>query len=181
MSLAIMLRIGRASLHSEMGHLWLIGMMGSGKSTVGSLVAEQLQVPHLDVDALIVERSQRSVAEIFTEGEATFRALESAEITALAEQADAVIATGGGAVLKSTNVEAMRKSGATILLTASLECLEQRMRNSVERPLLAEDGALARIYETRAQLYRESADIVIDTTDLDAVSVSEEVLRCVAT
>lgn len=164
-----------------MGHLWLIGMMGTGKSTVASLVAEQLQVPHLDVDALIVEHNHRTIADILTESEAIFRVLESAEIAALARLGDAVIATGGGAVLEPSNVEAMRATGSTILLTASLEALEQRLLHAESRPLLGDDKALARIYESRAQVYMQSADIVVDTTDLDVEAVSEEVLRCVAT
>ncbi|MFV2001150.1 MAG: shikimate kinase [Acidimicrobiia bacterium] len=164
-----------------MAHVWLIGMMGTGKSTVGALVAEQLQIPLVDVDALIVEHNRRTISEIFTEGEATFRALESATIAAVATRDDAVIATGGGAVLDPSNVDTMRESGVTVLLTATLEQIECRLRGAASRPLLTDAEALSRIYETREHLYAESADIVIDTTDLDAASAAEEVLKCVAT
>jgi len=173
--------IGHASPPFEMAHVWLIGMMGTGKSTVGALVAERLQIPLVDVDALIVEHNHRTIAEIFTEGEASFRALESAEIVALATSDDAVIATGGGAVLDPSNVATMRASGVTVHLVATLEQIEDRLRDTTDRPLISDPEALSRIYEMRKHIYVGSADVVIDTTELDAVSVAEEVLKCVAT
>ena len=164
-----------------MAHVWLIGMMGTGKSTVGALVAERLQIPLFDVDALIVEHNHRSIAEIFAEGEALFRVLESAEIAALATRDDAVIATGGGAVLDPANVDAMRATGSTVLLTASLDEIGNRLRDNSSRPLISDNDSLARIWEARKHIYEQSADSVIDTTDLAAATVAEEVLKCVGT
>jgi len=92
-----------------------------------------------------------------------------------------VIATGGGAVLDPVNVDTMRASGSTILLTASLKQIEQRLRDNSSRPLVSDNDALARIYETRRDIYAQSADSVVDTTDLTATMAAEEVLKCVGT
>ena len=108
-----------------MGNLWLIGMMGSGKTTVGKRVARIRGLPFTDVDRLVEGRAAKSVMEIFRQdGEDAFRRLESAEIGRLATRTAGhgegrVIATGGGVVLDTRSVEAMRRTGVVVVAGCS--------------------------------------------------------------
>ena len=163
-----------------MGHVWLIGMMGTGKTSVGAIVATELQIPFVDVDALIVEHENKSITEIFADGDSTFRDLESREIATLARRDSLVVATGGGAVLDPANVVVMRSTGTTILLTADTEAISSRLEGSTDRPLLARSGALEELANKRHTIYLRSADHVIDTTELDIETVVREVVTCVA-
>ena len=179
-----------------MGNLWLIGMMGSGKSTVGRRVAGSSGLPFVDVDLLVEERVGKSVAEVFgQDGEDAFRRLESAEIRRLAsETADygegTVISTGGGAVLDDRSVEAMRRTGVVLWLDAPPSSLAARVGE--ERPLLAgpeNAPRLQAILDRRRDLYqvaahyrvdadRETSAVVADATRYARVPVgdSSEVL-----
>lgn len=164
-----------------MGHIWLIGMTGTGKTSVGALVATGLQIPFVDVDALIVEHENRSIPEIFAEGEDVFRCLESREIAAVARNDAVVVATGGGAVLDPVNVQTMRSSGTIVLLSADIETLHLRLAGTTDRPLLDRPGALAALAAQRGAVYRHGADHVIDTTGLDIETVAREVVACAVT
>ncbi len=148
-----------------MGHLWLIGMMGSGKSVVGSLVAQRLAIPFYDTDEIIVRNAGTSIASIFDEeGETGFRERECIAVRTVAGAPDGVVAAGGGAVLDAANVETMRSAGTTVLLDADVETLERRLRGSDDRPLLRDrvGDALRSIAEERRGMYRSAADHVID-------------------
>jgi shikimate kinase len=163
-----------------MGHVWLTGMMGTGKSTVGAHVAEVLQVPFVDVDAEITTTEGKTIPEIFDDGEAAFREREAEMVRALASSPPSVVATGGGVVLDSDNVVTMRASGIVVLLTATIETLEQRLSSEREgRPLLGDPGSLAELQRARRHVYIAAADQVIDTTDRSIDAVVREVLRCV--
>ena len=152
-----------------MGNLWLIGMMGSGKSTVGRRVAGSSGLPFLDVDQLVEERFGKSVEEVFgQDGEDAFRRVESAEIRRLAsETADygegTVISTGGGAVLDDRSVEAMRRTGVVLWLDAPASSLALRVGE--ERPLLAGPETMSRlgaILDRRRHLYEGAAHYRVD-------------------
>ena len=152
-----------------MGSLWLVGMMGSGKSTVGRRVAGSSGLPFLDVDHLVEERTGRSVKEVFRQdGEDAFRRLESAEIRRLAAGMvgygeGTVISTGGGAVLDDRSVEAMRRSGVVLWLDAPPSSLAARVGD--ERPLLAGPEITSRlgaILESRRRLYEDAAHYRVD-------------------
>lgn len=149
-----------------MGLVWLIGMMGSGKTTVGELVAAARGTPHWDADRLIEERAGRSIPEIFAaRGEGFFRELEREAITRLAEEAEtgAVISTGGGAVLDQTNRAAMRKSGVVAWLDAPVSVLAERAEGG--RPLLEGREAESRLGELlteRRPHYQAAAHYAID-------------------
>ncbi len=135
-------------------HLWLIGMMGSGKSTVGERVAKMLGMPFVDLDRVIEGRTGARVAEIFRErGEPAFRALESEAVDAVSRGPASVIATGGGAVTRPANVARMSETGRVMWLDAAVEVLSGRLAaEREERPLLAEaDGGLERLGEIAAQ------------------------------
>jgi shikimate kinase len=162
-----------------MGHIWLIGMMGSGKTSVGRRSAEVLKLPFIDSDDEVVALSGTSIETLFSEGEGAFRAVERDVIAEIATSGDSVVATGGGAVLDRSNVEAMRSSGTTILLDTDLHTLATRLAGSKGRPLLTAGGDIASIAHDRATAYSDAADVVIVTTDQTIDEVVEEVLACV--
>ena len=156
--------------------LWLIGMMGAGKSTVGAEVAESRGVEHIDVDQRIVDRSGRSIADIFEgDGEDAFRKLEAEEIAIASSVPDAVISTGGGAVLDQANREIMHSSGAVVWLDVSEESIVERTLADGSRPLLADGvpGVGALLVERRP-LYASASDYVVDA-DLSFDEVSARV------
>ncbi len=150
-----------------MDHIWLIGMMGSGKSTVGRLLADRLNCPFYDTDADVEEESGTTVAEVFEDaGERTFRDLERTTIAEVAALPSGVVATGGGVVLDHRNVEAMKSSGTIVLLAADIEVIASRVDGSNQRPLLADGGdlALRTIADERDGVYRAAADAVVDAS-----------------
>ncbi|MGD9703625.1 MAG: shikimate kinase [Acidimicrobiia bacterium] len=163
-------------------HLVLIGMMGVGKTTVGRLVAERLGRQLYDSDALIEERTGRTVREIFaSDGEDAFRALESEVLMeALAHAEPLVIAAAGGVVLRPENRAALRDAHARVVwLSAAPELLVERVRSGGHRPLLDDDpeGTLQRMHEQRAALYREVADAIVRVDGRSVGEVVDAVLR----
>lgn len=151
------------------GNIFLVGLMGAGKTTVGKLLARHLKKTFLDSDHEIEKRTGANIPLIFElEGEAGFRAREAAMIEELTQLRDIVLATGGGAVLNERNRENLRKHGTVVYLRAKVEDLWQRTRHDRNRPLLQTADPLARLRELYAQrdpLYRECADIIMDTGD----------------
>ncbi|MDI6870008.1 MAG: 3-dehydroquinate synthase [Bacillota bacterium] len=158
-------------------NLVLIGFMGSGKSTVGRLVAEAAGLAFLDTDEEIERRTGRPVRAIFADqGEEEFRRVEAEVVAEAAARRGQVIATGGGVVLREGNLEALRRTGLVVALTARTDALWERVGAS-DRPLLAVDQPLQRFEELlrlRAPLYAR-ADVVVDTTDLDPREVAATV------
>lgn len=163
-----------------MGHVWLIGMMGSGKTTVGVLVADRFDLPFVDSDAEVVAGTGRSIEELFSKSETDFRRAERDAIAKIATLDDRVVATGGGAVLDPANVTSMRATGMTVLLDADAKTLSARLSVLDGRPLLTGRGDLATIAAIRASTYAASADVIVDTTTRTIDEVVEEVVRCVA-
>jgi len=142
-------------------------MPGSGKTTVGRQLARRLRLPFFDSDHVIEERLGCSIREYFArEGEAAFRDLEQQVIAELAAGPDAVIATGGGAVLREANREALRAAGRVIYLRSTPEELYQRLRHDTQRPLLQVAdplGKLRELYAQRDPLYQQAAHFRIET------------------
>ena len=168
-----------------MTHLVLVGMMGVGKSTVGRLVAAELDRPLFDSDEMIEQRTGRTVREIWsTDGEAAFRTLETDTLLeALAEPEESVIAAAGGVVLSERNREALTSADAHVVwLLADVDVLLDRVRNGMHRPLLDDDpeGTLRRMYVERAALYQEVADAVVSVDHRSPNDVAKAVLRCCA-
>lgn len=146
----------------------LVGLPGSGKSTVGRHLARRLQLPFRDSDHVIEERIACPIREFFArEGEDAFRALEEEVIRELTGAGgEGVIATGGGVVLRRANRERLRETSQVIYLRSSPEEVFRRVRHDTSRPLLQVDDPLARLRELYAQrdpLYRETAHFVIET------------------
>jgi len=151
--------------------------MGTGKTTVGELLAEGLGCRFVDLDALIVEDAGKSISDIFaTLGEERFRDMESAMLHALDQAAALVIATGGGIILRETNRRFMRDTGYVINLAASLESIDARLTGDTSRPLLQGDSRhqrLITLFMQRQHLYDE-CDFKIETSGkspLEIVSV----------
>ena len=149
------------------GNVYLVGMMGAGKTTLGKALAHKTAREFLDTDRLLVERTGVPVTTIFEfEGEDGFRRREAALLAEVAQRSGCIVATGGGAVLSEENRRAMRASGTVIYLRARLESLWERTRHDASRPLLATadpKGTLAALLEKRDPLYRAAAHIVVDT------------------
>lgn len=149
------------------GVITLVGMPGSGKSTVGRHLARRLGVPFVDSDHVIEQRIGCSIREYFQkEGEGAFRDLEERVIRELASGEPCVLATGGGAVLRQANRECLHGTTRVIYLRSSAEEVFRRVRHDSSRPLLQVDDPLARLRELYAQrdpLYREAAHFVIET------------------
>ena len=148
-------------------HVFLGGMMGAGKTTLGRALAHRLRMEFIDTDRLMVDRTGVPVATIFEiEGEEGFRRRESGILAEVAEGDSRVIATGGGAVLADENREVMRRRGTVVYLRARVDSLWERVRHDTTRPLLATPdpkGTLADLLARRDPLYREAAHIIVDT------------------
>ncbi len=165
----------------DAGNIFLVGMMGAGKTTLGKVLAQRLGMEFIDTDRILVERTGVPVATIFEiEGEAGFRKREAGAIAELCQREGCVVATGGGAILAEDNRIAMRAHGTVIYLRARLENLWERTRHDTSRPLLATPdprATLAELLEKRDPLYREAAHLVVDT---GTQSASTLVTRVVA-
>ncbi len=162
------------------GNLFLVGLMGSGKTTLGKALAKHLHLPFRDSDHEIEQRTGAAISLIFElEGEAGFRAREKVVLAELVQLGPLVLATGGGAVLEPANRALLAQHGRSIYLHAPVEQLLRRTANSRHRPLLHTADPRARLEEllrVRDPLYREIADIVIETGGRGVNSVVEEIL-----
>jgi len=149
------------------GNLFLVGMMGAGKTTIGRLLARRMKRAFVDSDLEIEQRCGVSVPVIFDiEGEPGFRAREAQMIAELTAREGVVLATGGGAVLDAESRQRLAARGTVVYLHAPPADLYERIRHDKNRPLLATADPLARLeslYAERDPLYREVADIVVDT------------------
>lgn len=167
------------------GHVVLVGMMGSGKSTVGELVAERLGLAFGDSDALVEARTGRTVAQIFAEdGEPAFRAEERVALAEmLARPEPWVIAAAGGTVLDADSRAALRQvgeqpDGVVVWLRAEPDVLVARARTGSHRPLLDDDpeGTITRLVNEREALYRDVAVVVVDVDRLQPGEIADEIV-----
>jgi len=161
-------------------HLILTGFMGSGKSSVGKVVAERLGRRFIDLDAEIVAKAGCSINDIFArDGEEAFREIESSKLEHILSAGERIVlATGGGAVIAEQNRVLMHCRGIIINLKVTLEQVMFRLSGCSDRPLLAGDGAAnraVRLMKQREQFYSE-ADIRIDTDGKSVEDVSAEIL-----
>lgn len=157
------------------GSIFLVGMMGAGKTSVGRVLAKRLRKTFYDSDHVIENRTGVKIPVIFEiEGEAGFRVRESAVVDELTALCDIVLATGGGAVLSEKNRGTMRTRGTVVYLRASVRDLLNRTRHDKNRPLLQGADPRARLielYEKRDPLYREVAHLTVDTGNQSLTSL----------
>jgi shikimate kinase len=163
-----------------MKNIVLTGFMGTGKTAVGKELARRLDVPLVDIDTEIEKAERMTINDIFKQrGESGFRAIETGMIKKISQRGNIVISTGGGAVLKDENMDALRKSGIIICLMASSGTILQRVGNSSERPLLQGENPSLKIKELlhfRKPFY-DKADIIIDTENRTPLQIAEEIIE----
>jgi len=167
-------------MQNSTNNIFLVGLMGSGKTTIGRSLAKKLNLRFVDADQEIETRTGASIPLIFEiEGEASFRQREADVIRDLTAQQGIVLATGGGAVLNETSRQLLRERGTVIYLRASVASILQRTSHDKNRPLLQTADPKARIEALsleRAPLYQEVAHITIETGRPNVHSVVHNIL-----
>ncbi len=159
-------------------NIYLVGMMGSGKSTVGKILAKQLGKQCIDLDYQIEKKVGDSIESIFqNEGELKFRYYETLELKKIS---NSVVACGGGIILSNENLNLMKRNGRIIYLKATLDELERRLIKSKNRPLLKNRDlrdSLEKILNERKRKYESIPSISVHTDGLTPLEVSNAILR----
>jgi len=162
------------------GHIFLVGFMGSGKSTVARLVAAALGRPCIDLDDMLEEQDGRAITRIFAEdGEQAFRAMETAALAGLETHVPAVVACGGGVVVDPANRAALKRMGTVVYLRVTPGEALARIGDAGTRPLLAGSGgtlAATSLMQARETLYASVADMTVDTMGHVPAEVAEEIV-----
>ena len=163
-------------------HVYLTGLMGSGKTTIGKLVAQRLGRPFIDLDKEIEKRENRSINDIFDQnGEEYFRKVEAEILDSLDPDRYMVVATGGGIVLEEENRKNMKEKGYIIYLNVPIEKLANRLNDDYERPLLKNNEKEIKLLELnkeRQPLYRDGA-YELDTGNLTPLQAAKEIVEVV--
>lgn len=161
----------------------LIGFMGSGKSSAGRELAARTGWPRYDTDEMVAARYGMSIAEIFAQhGEEAFRDAETEALAQVPER-PAIVATGGGIVLRAENVEHLHRFGVIVHLTADEETLFERASRRKTRPLLQTENprkTFSEMLRVRELLYRQVADVTVDTSELRHEEVADRIMEEVA-
>lgn len=162
-------------------HIFLIGFMGTGKSTVSRKLRGLLKAREVDMDQAIVRECGMSIPEMFEQfGEGYFREKETQMLRTLSAQAPSVISCGGGTVLRPENVEIMKNSGKIVLLTATPETVFRRVRHGKERPILnghMNVAYIAQLMEKRRAAYESACDVRVSTDGKAPEAIAEEILE----
>lgn len=161
-------------------NIFLIGFMGSGKSTIGRFLQKELNMELVEMDARIVEEQGMSINDIFAEkGEDYFRDLESRLVLELNSEGNTIVSCGGGVVIRPENVENMKKNGKIVFLSATPDTIYERVKNSTERPILnghMNVEYIAGLMEKRRALYENAADIRIETDGKTKDEICKEII-----
>ena len=161
-------------------NLALIGFMGTGKTSVGRLVAEQLHFEYLDTDDVIQSQTGRTITEIFsTDGEAAFRQMESDLVGNLAARTKTVVSTGGGLPANLQNLDNLKTHALVVCLWASPEKIWERVKNQAHRPLLHDADPQKKIRELLAlrEPYYKKADVLVNTELRSVREVAQQVVH----
>lgn len=169
---------------AEPRNIFLVGLMGAGKTTVGRQLARTLAIDFYDSDREIESRTGVDIPLIFEyEGEAGFRKREQSMIEELTQSKEIVLATGGGTVLSTKNRENLKNRGFVVYLKCSIDCLLQRTHNDRHRPLLDTDNPreiLNELMLIREPLYLDCADYIIDTGKWPTRHVVKDILKVIS-
>jgi shikimate kinase len=160
----------------------LVGFMGTGKTTVGKLLATQLKWSYVDTDELIEKKTGLNISDIFSQqGEPYFRDIESKVIEEVMLKNHRIISTGGGMVIREQNIITIKSNGIMICLTATPEMIIERTKSDSHRPLLRVDNPKKRIQELmdKRSPYYAKADITIDTTDLSPDEIVIQIMKVI--
>tara|TARA_Y100000389_G_scaffold200972_1_gene242584 strand:- start:4949 stop:5461 length:513 start_codon:yes stop_codon:yes gene_type:complete len=159
--------------------IYLIGSMGSGKSTIGRLLAKELKLPHYDLDKTIEINEGISVSDIFKKyNEEYFRNLESIALKKFSKFSKFVISAGGGTILREINQEIF-KDGCVIYLKISLDAQYERIKNRSHRPLLESNDSkdiLKKFDQIRGPIYKKISNIEVDVSNLDKEDVLSSII-----
>lgn len=163
-----------------MQNVILIGFMGSGKSTIGKLLAQQLKLNWIDMDIEIEKAEGTTIKEIFEQkGEEYFRQLETDHLKKFINKENKVISTGGGVVLKEENRSLLKEIGTVIFLHADCEQIIENLKDDNKRPLLSEDNIeekVIKLLDQREANYLSASNIIIQTTGKNIESVVDEII-----
>lgn len=159
--------------------IFLLGMPGSGKSTIGKLLAAKINYPFADLDKEIIEREKKTITEIFEfEGEAAFREKEAAALSDLIQvQGSMVISCGGGTPCFHSNMELMNSNGTTVFIDVPVQTLVERTKKNKRRPLLQSNHAekIKQLLEERLGFYNK-AQFIVPTKGLESRQVADILL-----
>jgi len=160
----------------------LIGMRGSGKTTVGKLLSKKLNKTFYDLDRLLAEKESQPIAEIVkTHGWEYFRDKESEIAEEISQKTNAVIATGGGLILRQKNIDALAAHGKFIFLKASIPSIFRRISKDKNRPSLTEKKSfteeLEDVWNNRKEIYKQTADIIIETDNKAIKQIVDEIIK----
>ena len=159
-------------------HIFIIGMMGSGKSTIAPLLSDKLKIPYVDIDQDLMEILSLNIEEIFNYSEKKFRFLESTYFLEHIKNSPTIYATGGGIVLDKKNRGVLKNSGYTVLLKASVPILNDRVNtDNIKRPLLKNKSTLEKLWNQRKKYYRDCSDVVIDTENKSPQVITDEIIE----
>ncbi len=165
-------------------NIFLIGFMGTGKTTVSKCMNKQFGMDAAEMDEIIAQKEKMSISEIFeVHGEPYFREAETRLLIELQAKNNMVVSCGGGVPMRERNVLEMKKNGKIVLLTASPETILERVKNSHDRPLIENNKTvsyISELMEKRRKKYEAAADIVIKTDRKSGSEICEEIVRKLA-
>lgn len=168
--------------------IFLTGFMGSGKSTIGPILANALGYEYIDVDALIEKRANKSIVDIFkTEGEQAFRSLEKSTLKDLIDLNNCVISLGGGTIANEDNCKLVNENGILVYLKLSPEEIMKRIADKEDRPMLKDENGnllppqklkerIIQLLDAREQFYVR-ADIIVPTDNLRVGTTVDEIIK----
>lgn len=163
-----------------MENIFLIGFMGSGKSTIARLIQKELEMNLVEMDARIVEEQGMSINDIFAQyGEDHFRDIESQLILTIGDEGNTIVSCGGGVVVRPQNVSYMKNSGKIVYLKATPETIFERVKHSTDRPILNGNmnvEYIAGLMEKRRPMYEGAADITIITDGKSKEEICKEII-----
>ena len=160
----------------------MVGFMGSGKSTVGKILAQSLDQEFVEMDALIEKSQAKEISAIFAqEGESYFRQLEKDLLKELAKKTDLVVSCGGGLVCDPQNIELLKKTGLLVCLSASADTIYERTKEYTSRPLLEVKDPLSKIQEllVKREPYYQQAHHTVSTDNSRPKEISETIIKII--